>query len=83
MNLTRIKVGRNSADYIELSEAIAIIGSGCLRWATGKTRVLMSASDFKRNKNIYSHEKIKLEMLKQLNYTFSHMEMRDILFQKW
>ena len=39
LNWIEMKVGRNSPDYIELSEAIAFIGSGCLRWATGKTRV--------------------------------------------
>lgn len=49
LNLIEMQVGRKSPVYVELSEAIALIGSGCLRWATGKTRKLFSASDFRKN----------------------------------
>jgi len=77
LNLIEMQVGRKSPVYVELSEAIALIGSGCLRWATGKTRKLFSASDFRKNSPLYYSEKVKVEKCYELIRIYSNMEMQD------
>ncbi len=77
LNWIEIKLGRQSTDYINLSEAIAFIGSGLIRWATSRTRLLLSTSDFRKNKDLYNNEKSKIEVCKRLSHTFSNMEIRD------
>jgi len=77
LNFIEMQVGRKSPVYVELSEAIALIGSGCLRWATAKTRVLFSTSDFRKNGPLYYSEKVKIEKCYELIKIFSNMEMQD------
>jgi len=78
LNYIEMQVGRTHHDYIELSEAVAFIGSGCLRWATARTRTLLASSDFKRNKQLYLIEKNKVEKCSELIQVFSNMEMQDM-----
>jgi len=73
LNVIEMEVGRDNEDYIELCEAVAIIGSGCLRWATTKTRTLLSASDFKKSNPIYASEKAKVEKSLVLIKRFSRL----------
>ena len=77
LNFIEMQVGRKSPIYVELSEAVVFIGSGCLRWATGKTRILMSSSDFRKNNPLYYSEKSKIEKCYELIKVFSNMEMQD------
>lgn len=77
LNFIEMQVGRKSPIYVELSEAIALIGSGCLRWATARTRVLFSASDFRKNNPLYYSEKVKVEKCYELIRIYSNMEIQD------
>src|SRR5450759_519703 len=61
LNWIGMEAGRDSTIYIELCEAVALIGSGCLRWATVRTRTFVQASDFRNNTLIYNSEKAKVE----------------------
>lgn len=77
LNYIGIEAGRDSPNYLELCEAVAIIGSGCLRWATAKTRTLISASDFRKNSPLFNSEKIKVEKCHELITVFSKMVKQD------
>ena len=70
-------VGNTDKDYKEISEAIAYLGSGILRGATARTRTLIAAGDFSRNKHLFESEKHKVTKCYQLIRVFSEMGMED------
>ena len=77
LNWIGLKNGHHSTDYIDLSEVVAFIGSGHIRWATSRTRLLLQTSDFRKNKDLYYYEKSKIEACKRLSHTFSEMAIGD------
>jgi hypothetical protein len=77
LNWIGIEAGRDSPIYIELCEAVALIGSGCLRWATARTRTFVLASDFRKNTPIYDLEKAKVEKCYELIKVFTKMIKQD------
>ncbi len=77
LNYIGLQSGKDNPIYIELCEAIAIIGSGCLRWATARTRTLFMASDFRRNSSIYYSEKTKVDKCHELINVFQNMVRPD------
>jgi len=77
LNVMAKELGRTNQDYIEFSEAVAMIGSGCIRWACSRTMILMRSSDFRRNKHIVNMEKHKIERCYELINVFSNMVIHD------
>ena len=92
LNVMDRDLGRLHPEHVELCEAVAMIGSGCLRWAMAKTRILISNPQFRRNQTLYNIEKVKIEKAYELINVFSNMvgqdpgitqvvlEVRDIIF---
>jgi hypothetical protein len=77
LNWIGMEVGRDSPIYIELCEAVALMGSVCLNWATIRTRSFVLASDFRKNTQTYNLEKAKVEKCYELIKVFSKMVKQD------